>query len=253
MYEKLRTALWFAKRPNHWEHGLALAIRKFKQNKDTPELRVEARRWAARHAVPIASALAAIKLDGEPLGLSISLLAEGEALARDVPISMGGAGDVNLLFDAARLSSASRIVETGVAYGWSSLALLAAIEGRENSGLVSVDMAYPKQGNEAYVGAVVPKRLRQPWVLLREPDRRGIEKAIRQAGGTIDLCHYDSDKSWWGRHYAFPILWAALKKGGVFISDDIQDNLYFAEFVQSKRIPFAVTEFEGKYVGIMRK
>ena len=52
-------------------------------------------------------------------------------------------------------------------------------------------------------------------------------------GGSIDLCHYDSDKSWWGRAYAF-LLWKALKPGGLFISDDIQDNMFFAEFVKLK-------------------
>ena len=80
-----------------------------------------------------------------------------------------------------------------------------------------------------------------------------MEKAINSIGGNIDLCHYDSDKSWWGRAYAFPILWKALKPGGILISDDIQDNMYFAEFVKSKSSPFAVTKSEDKFVGIIRK
>lgn len=194
-----------------------------------------------------------IGLPGKPEGLSAALLAEGIELARRVPKRMGGPGDLNLLFDAVRLSGAERVVETGVAYGWSSLAILAALDGRRNAALVSVDMAYPKYGNEAFVGVVVPDRLRGPWILLRKPDRRGLDRAIARLGGTTDLCHSDSDKSWWGRHYAFPRLYRALKPGGVFISDDIQDNLYFAEFVQAKPCAFAVTEFEGKYVGVLRK
>ena len=35
--------------------------------------------------------------------------------------------------------------------------------------------------------------------------------------------------------------------------DDIQDNMYFAEFVESKSSPFAVTKSEDKFVGIIRK
>ena len=74
-----------------------------------------------------------------------------------------------------------------------------------------------------------------------------------RACGKIDLCHYDSDKSWWGRHYAYPILWDSLKSGGLFISDDIQDNLYFSEFVKKKNLKFVIVEFEGKFIGLIRK
>ena len=36
-------------------------------------------------------------------------------------------------------------------------------------------------------------------------------------------------------------------------SDDIQDNLYFSEFVKNKLLNFAVVEFEGKFIGLIRK
>jgi len=114
-------------------------------------------------------------------------------------------------------------------------------------------MPYPKMGNESFVGIVVPERFKTNWSLVRLPDRPGVRKAIALHNGKIDLCHYDSDKSWYGRNYAFPLLWDALVEGGVFISDDIQDNMAFAEFVEEKKLAFAVTESEGKYVGILRK
>ena len=110
-----------------------------------------------------------------------------------------------------------------------------------------------QKNNESDVGIVVPKRLRKNWVLIKKPDRPGIVNALEMCGGKIDLCHYDSDKSWWGRHYAYPILWNSLKPNGLFITDDIQDNLYFFEFVKNNSLKFAVIEFEGKYVGLIRK
>ena len=91
------------------------------------------------------------------------------------------------------------------------------------------------------------------WIVIKKPDRPGIITALDKAGGKIDLCHYDSDKSWWGRHYAYPILWNALNSKGLFISDDIQDNLYFCEFIKNKPLKFAVVEFKGKFVGLIRK
>ena len=87
----------------------------------------------------------------------------------------------------------------------------------------------------------------------KKPDKPGIVEALRLVGEKIDLCHYDSDKSWWGRHYAYPILWDSLKPKGLFISDDIQDNLYFSEFVKNKSLQFVVVKFKEKYVGLIRK
>ena len=84
--------------------------------------------------------------------------------------------------------------------------------------LISVDMPYPRRGSEAFVGIVVPERFRTRWTLMRVPDRCGLEKALNAAGGCIDLCHYDSDKSWWGRVYAVSLLWEALKPGGLSVN-----------------------------------
>ena len=253
IYEKTRTLLWFAKRPSHWAHAFALAQRKFLTDHDTPDLRGKARRWAEENAVTVDAALSKLELHGRVDDIDPALFSEARARASEARTVMGGAGDLRLLFNTVRLSGASRVLETGVAYGWSSLAILSAFQGRRNARLVSVDMPYPKLGNEEDVGIVVPERLQENWTLVRKPDRNGILEAISELGGQIDLCHYDSDKSWWGRHYAFPVLWNSLKAGGVFISDDIQDNLYFSEFARRVAVPFAVTECEGKFVGIMRK
>lgn len=254
--EKLRTALWFAQRPNHWRHATELACRNFRTNMDRSELRKQAGEWAATHARPVGDALRHVGLLNKEVDTPVPpavILDEGSMRVEHSAVKMGGPGDLDLLYAAVSLSNASRVVETGVAYGWSSLAILSALEGRERALLVSVDMPYPKMNNEAFVGIVVPERLRRNWEIIREPDRCGLEKAIMQQGGTIDLCHYDSDKSWWGRQYAYPLLWNALKLDGVFISDDIQDNMAFAEFVNEHGIDFAVTESGGKYVGIMKK
>lgn len=251
--QKIHTLIWFLCRPIFWQHALHLTRRKFLTNLDAPLLRENALKWAAENTIPYKEALKKLEINGDMKGIDDDILKEGEELASKSLVKMGGPGNLNLLFDAVRLTGANRIIETGVAYGWSSLAILNAITLNGNGKLYSVDMPYPKMGNEPYVGVVIPERLRDKWILLREPDRRGLEKAIDMAGGKVDLCHYDSDKSWWGRHYAFPILWKALIPGGLLISDDIQDNMYFKEFVMSKMLPFAVTKSNDKFVGLIRK
>jgi len=253
---KAATAVWFLRRPAFWRHGAELVRRKLIRNMDGPEWQLEARRWAEERAAPVQAALEAVGLlkQGKSLpDLSPALLAESERLAKLATAPIGGAGDLALIHAAARLSYTQRAIETGVAYGWSSLAILAALAENGNGRLVSVDMPYPKMNNEAFVGIVVPDALRANWTLVRLPDRNGLKRAIAEFGGSIDFAHYDSDKSYYGRGFAYPLIWQALVPGGVFISDDIQDNMRFAEFVGEKGVPFAVTECAGRYVGICRK
>lgn len=255
--EKIKTGLWFLKRPTHWMYAVALIQRKFQCNKDTPLLRSNAKKWASQQTVLVNEALFTIgllnKTGGDIPTLPDALIVEAEVMADTSQVKMGGPGDLALLYAAALLSKATRVIETGVAYGWSSLAILAALEKQDGAKLVSVDMPYPKMGNENWVGVVVSERFRSNWHLIREPDRNGLKKAIALFDNAIDLCHYDSDKSYQGRRFAYPILWNALRPGGIFISDDIQDNLAFKEFVGTHNTSFAVTEFQGKYVGIVSK
>ncbi|MFV0279918.1 MAG: class I SAM-dependent methyltransferase [Rhodoblastus sp.] len=233
----------------------ALVGRKFQENRDTAQHVAQATAWAKARTVPVDAALRAIGLltVGPAPELPPGMIAEATERAARSKVAMGGPADLRLLYAAARLGGARRMVETGVAYGWSSLALLAASEDRPDSRLVSVDMPYPKMNNEAFVGIVVPERFHARWKLVRKPDRNGLREALQVLGGRIDLCHYDSDKSYQGRRFAYPLLWAALEPGGIFISDDIGDNFGFAEFAAETGAPCAIVESEGKFVGILRK
>ena len=169
---------------------------------------------------------------------------------------MGGAGALDLLHGIARGISAKSVIETGVAYGWSSLALLLAIHDQAGASLVSTDMPYVKMNNERWVGCTVPDELRRHWTLIRRADRQGIPKAIRLLP-EIDLCHYDSDKTYQGRMWAYPKLWNHLRPGGVFISDDIGDNLAFKNFSETLGIQpivaLAPKNELTRYVGILLK
>lgn len=256
MIEVIKTGWWFLQRPKFWAHATALGYRKFARTHDTPSERDAATGWAAERALPVAAAIRKLGLasgTGAIPELPPGLKDEATALAQSAAVRMGGPGDIGLLYAATTLGGAERVVETGVAYGWSSLAILAALDAMGKGTLASVDMPYPKMNNERWVGIAVPERLRRRWRLVREPDRYGLKKAIALVGGTLDLCHYDSDKSYDGRMYGYRLMWDALRPGGVFISDDIQDNFAFRDFVASVQPTFAVTEFDGKYVGIARK
>jgi len=253
MINKFLIVIWYLLRPKFYPHFFHLIKRQFLSNHDTAEIRNKAHQWATENTIPYIDALKKLNLKGDVVGLHSDLIKEGHKLAIKSSTKMGGSGHIHLLYDCVRLLKPQKVIETGVAYGWSTLAILKALSETSTGKLYSVDMPYPRKNNEKDVGIVVPQYLRKNWFLFRKPDRPGIIDAVNTASGEIDLCHYDSDKSWWGRHYAYPILWKSLKSKGLFISDDIQDNLYFSEFVKNKSLKYAVVEFEGKFIGLIRK
>lgn len=226
-------------------------------DRDRVDLRAQARDWAGSRAVSLESIIRELGYDGEIGGMREIIgadhLTEATRRADECTVKMGGAGDVRLLYFACETIAAMHVLETGVAYGWSSLAILASLRKRDEGLLTSVDMPYPKMNNSGWVGVVVPDDFRNHWRLLRKPDRNGIKEALTMQNSSLDLCHYDSDKSYYGRRWAYPILWNALRPGGIFISDDIQDNFAFREFVEAKKQRFWVLESQGKFVGICIK
>jgi predicted O-methyltransferase YrrM len=166
-------------------------------------------------------------------------------------MGLAGSGDLTLLHSVASALCPERMLETGVALGWSSLVLLKAAQvsgGR----LISVDLPYPFLHGHNWVGVAVPDDLREGWVLLRTSDRNGLPKAFARCRA-YDLIHYDSDKTEQGRKWAYPKLWEALAPGGVMISDDIDDTPTWAEFCADRVLPLIVVQRGKKCAGIVRK
>jgi hypothetical protein len=254
--DKLATLGWFARRPMLWPQAGQIIRRRLSPNRDSPEYQRAAGAWCDERAISTADALRTLGFAGEVIPFEQR---EGElyrlALERCAacPVPMGGSADLTLLFGCAELLAARRVLETGVAYGWSTLAILASLRNRRDAVLQSVDMPYVKRNNDPYVGVAVPPSLRPQWHLHRMADRQGIPRALTQLDGTIDMCHYDSDKTYSGRRWAYPVLWTALRSGGLLISDDVGDNLAFREFSDDLGVSPLVVRAEGRFAGVLRK
>lgn len=255
--QKLRSAVFYLKSPVYWAHFSHRALRYFQSDLDGRFYQAQARAWAQERAQPLSVLLSQFGLLAAPGAalpeMDLDLMKAAKRRAERARHKMGGGGHVGLIYAIARLTAARACLETGVAYGWSSLAFLAAMEKNGDGHLVSVDRPYPGMGNEGDVGIVVPERFKHRWTIVREPDRNGLHRAAAALSNGADIAHYDSDKSYRGRMFGYAILWKALKPGGVFLSDDIQDNMAFAEFVRKKDASFGVVEGQGKYVGIAVK
>jgi predicted O-methyltransferase YrrM len=247
--------LWYLKRPRLYPQLIYRYKKKLFGKSYPKELKQQAKLWCAKNAIDTKEAI--LKLTKTPLNKSVrdvypSDFIDAEEKASKVPVRMGGAANLDLLYLIAEYVQAKKIVETGVAFGWSSLALLLSLEKRAGSTLISTDMPYPNRDNDQYVGCVVPERLNQYWMILNYADRQAIPKALKKIG-TIDMCHYDSDKNYFARLWAYPRLWDALRTGGFFISDDIGDNLAFCDFANKVKADPVVVKTKENYVGVLIK
>ncbi len=254
MLSKLETLAWYLKRPSLYPQLFQLVRRLFNRKKECTK--AVATSWCEEVAVSKEEAL-------KKLGINKGLIHPkedfgkiwrlAEKRANSIPVVMGGAGAIDVLYTIILHFEPQHVLETGVAYGWSSLAILLALKKLGRGVLVSIDMPYPKMGNEPYVGIVVPEDLRENWHLLRLPDVVGVPKALKILNEKVDLFHYDSDKSYTGRMTTYPLVWEKLSSGGIFISDDIGDNIAFKEFAEHVGVEPIVFEWHGKFVGILRK
>ncbi len=209
--------------------------------------------WASSRAIPQQEAI--LKLFGVEMKPFSKLfpqeLKTAQQKEKSCPIKMGGAGALELIYEACEFTEAKSVVETGVAYGWSSMAALLSLEKRGGT-LYSSDMPYLGQNGDEYVGYVVPEKLKKSWKLFRHADRESLPRIMGEIQ-EIDVVHYDSDKAYDGMMWAYSQLYPRLRKGGVFISDDINDNSAFQDFCEKNGIEPTVVDFEGKYVGVFVK
>jgi len=172
-----------------------------------------------------------------------------ERLLAPLNVDLGGGGAYDLLYFLTRLHRPRTVVETGVAAGFSSRAFLSALKKNGSGRLYSSDFPYfrlrsPKQ----YVGLIVEPELRTDWDLSLKGDRQNL---IEIAGkvSSIDLVHYDSDKSSEGRSFALHALGPKLSADALVLFDDIQDNWHFRDLARDR--PFLVFPFQGKWVGMV--
>ena len=216
-----------------------------------PDTRDEARSWAADRAVSIESYCRNLdeSLWAETVERMNSMAGDCRRRLDLLQLDLGGGGAYPLVYFLVRKMEPEVVVETGVAAGWTSRACLEALRTNGRGRLFSSDFPYFRLDRpERFVGYVVPKELREGWHLDIRGDRVALP-TIRDSARSIDLFHYDSDKSYSGREFAMDVLSPTLAPSAAVLMDDIQDNLFFRDWVQSRGINFTVFEFEGKFLG----
>jgi predicted O-methyltransferase YrrM len=208
--------------------------------------------WTHDHAVDAAAFAAE---------LSPELWAEAKAFGRDfgkvadaklacLTVPLGGGGHYPLLYFITRYRRPDYVVETGVAAGFSSVAILTALRRNGAGRLWSSDFPYFRLDKpEKFVAYLVDDDLREGWRLLLDGDRANLPIIVSELP-RIDLLHYDSDKSFRGRRFAMNLLLPLLADNGLVMMDDIQDNDFFQQLVAERRWNHLVVSFAGKFAGL---
>lgn len=177
---------------------------------------------------------------------------KSQKILASVEYDLGGGGIYPLLYFITRYTKPNCIVETGVAAGFSSSSFLSAIEKNGHGKLYSSDFPYFRLPNpEKYIGIVVDHSLKRNWHLFIEGDAKNLPKIVAETD-TIEIFHYDSDKTYRGRKSALSIVKKAFAENTIVLIDDIQDNSFFHDYIEkTKPSAWHIFEFQKKYIGMV--
>jgi predicted O-methyltransferase YrrM len=135
----------------------------------------------------------------------------------------------SVLYTLTRYRKPQHIVETGVANGFTSYFLLAALRNNGLGVLHSIDI-----GDD--VGAVVSSEEREGWDLHVAHPRRVDDKlrALCASVAEIDLFFHDSDHRYGWQLFEFREALAHLAPGGILGSDDVDSSFAFIDFCREQ-------------------
>lgn len=161
------------------------------------------------------------------------------------------------LYTITRILKPKVIVETGVNEGYSSQAILSALNSNNFGRLYSIDLpnvinahdgkSYNLNGQE--VGYNVPSHLRKRWE-LRLGDSKVLLDPLLNELGEIDIFIHDSLHTYDHMLYEYLTAWPFINKKGLLISHDIQMNPAFKKFCSRNRKIFYIFSYN---IGIAKK
>lgn len=171
--------------------------------------------------------------------------------------SFGHAGDfeVMMLYILIRFIKPEVIVETGVASGRSSWAILQALNDNKKGKLYSIDFPQHFKGNapEMFItdtgrpefkgfvpegempGWLVPQELRSRWELILGKSSEKLPELLGKLG-SVDIFYHDSDHSYQNMTFEFEAVWPQIPHDGFLLSDDVKRNDAFKDFVHKNEI-----------------
>ena len=160
-------------------------------------------------------------------------------------------GFLPLIYFLIRLKKPKNIIETGVLYGFSSEIILQAIDKNKKGYLYSSDLPkYSFSEPQKIIGILVSKKLKKHWKLNIHGDLKSIDYFLNKSK-KIDFFHYDSGKDYKSRKNILNKIISHFSDDGTLVMDDIQDNVFFKDFVNFYKFKFKIFMYQNKYIGLI--
>jgi hypothetical protein len=160
-----------------------------------------------------------------------------ETMPKNAPFGAFHHGDLRLAricYALARIIRPPLVVETGVCYGVTSAFLLKALNVNGGGVLHSIDL--PPLGKDAdqFVGRLIPNDLRSNWKLHRGASKKLLPAVLRELG-PISFFVHDSLHTYSNMKREFETVAPFLAPSAVVVSDDIEGNEAFPEWIATQR------------------
>ena len=159
---------------------------------------------------------------------------------------------IKLIYVLCTLEKPELVVETGVAHGFSTAAILAALDSNAYGRLISIDLPHLHPRAVDSIGAAVPAMLRERWMLHLGPAAVGVKRILPQ-GECVDLFVQDASHTRRGQLMEYRAAWSHLKPRGYLVSDDAFES--FEVFGrEAHRVPvFIEQKGKARPIGVLRK
>lgn len=154
----------------------------------------------------------------------------------------------SVIYAIVRALKPKIFVETGVQTGVSTYFILSAMERNGYGMLHSIDIQETlPDGNK--IGWLVPDELKHRWNFSLGDSKEVVPKMLSEVK-IVDIFMHDSLHTYEHMSFEFRTAWEYLREGGVLITDDIDQNRSFEDFIKWKN-PSRIATFG--LLGVLRK
>jgi len=175
------------------------------------------------------------------------------------PIEYGLQKEIcRLLSTICFYSNPDVIVETGIAYGFSSAYVLLALKTLKKGKLISIDGVFRPWETKEKIGEAIPTELRNRHEIIFENNTISKLDEILRKTGKIDIFIHDSLHIYSHMMKEYCLAWPYIKEGGFLISDDVFLNDAFLDFANKiNHKPFIISIKKNlsdvNFIGIIKK
>lgn len=193
--------------------------------------------------------VAAILREPELAQIEAEVRASMDSLPSHAPFGRFHHGDfelARLCYVAVRCLRPATLIETGVCYGVTSAFLLQAVARNGEGQLHSIDLPPLGAAADDFVGIFIPQRLRPGWRLHRGTSRKVLPALLAEIG-SLDFFIHDSLHTYRNMKLEMELVAPRLRAGGILMSDDIEGNAAYAEWVRRHTPAYsAILQEHGK-------